>query len=260
MKKAFSALFPAFLAVLALCLLCLFADETVESDAAPSVFHGGAVTVTDTFFSGMATIASIDMDAQGNVLACVNPGVFQGERQKYIMLLRPDGSLLRTYEFYSNHKAYAGFTEEGNIVLCEARNDTAAVIDAQGKILYTYPYENGSEPSRLASKYYLERDGVRYSVNFTDSRILAASDLAMGQSVFFEVKSAGLVFFVLWLFCMAFIMGMSRRLLRRLRPRRPVSFPGPEAAAGCGCFAGENEESYGCFAGEDAEEYGCFTE
>ena len=260
MKKVFSALCPVFVVICALCFLCLFADETVENDAAPSVFHGGAVAVTDTIFSGMAEISTIDMDARGNILVCVNPGIFDGVRQKYMMLLRPDGSLLRTYEFYSNHRASAGFTEDDSIVLCEARNDKAVVIDAQGEVLYTYLYESGAESNRLTSKYFLESDGVRYSVNFMHSRILAAKDPAMGQSVFFEVQSANSAFLVFWLFSMILLIGTSVRLFRRLRPRRPVSSPEPEDAAGYGCFTGENEESYGCFTGETLEKYGCFLE
>lgn len=259
MKRAFSALFPFFLTIIMLCFVCSFADRATEYGETLSLFHIGEAKITDIVFSGMAVITSIDVDAEGNILVCINPGPIT-ERQKYIMLLRPDGSLLRTYEFYTDYTFWALFTEEENIVIWEARNSTVAIMDLQGKVLETFPNTDERSPRDFDAKHSFEYGGARYILNFGKSQILVSRDPAAGQTVLFKVKSASLAFFVFWSFSMSLILILFRRLIWKSRSHASFFSDKEKEEERYGCFAKENAECYGCFTGEDPKDYDCFTE
>ena len=246
---------PILLFATVIVAACFAAESSTENDAFPSLRNGGAVTITDTVFTGRGKITSFDIDAEGNILLCIDPGVFGLDRHKYLMLLRPDGSLLRTYEYYGNNSPAAGFTEEGNIVVYQARDTQATVIDTQGNILYTYTDENAREASRCWSEGRRTFGELTYSTKGGKSKLTVRGGRTP-EEVLFEIPSASQLFLIVWLFHMALAVGvfccLYRARSRELQKNAHLHYTPPEGPG--------EEQLYGCFTGEDEKSFGCFTE
>lgn len=192
--------------LLLLLLLCFSSIMVVNAIVLES-----DISVTDNVFSGKGEIGSFDINAEGNVLVCINQ-TFSYNR--YIMVFQPDGALLQTFEFRFPHAVYAKFADDGNIVLYGVRSSRAAVFSKQGEILYEYSEnieKEIAEVSRASVQYYGD---ICYKRNVGKTQIEKCLDGTV--EVFYEVASDAPEFILFWCFTMLFIIcSFIFRMLRR---------------------------------------------